>query len=107
MRQFNHYKKHGVLPDDGEDERSRRFRSEIFDISIRYGKVPDFHGSHEYERHDPLLVACVETLGGGHRENASGEYANLVVVEIPDGVEYEVGEYDGMEHIAEKHRTWG
>jgi hypothetical protein len=28
------------------------------------------------------------------------------VVEIPDGTDYEISEYDGNEHIAEKHRTW-
>jgi hypothetical protein len=28
------------------------------------------------------------------------------VVEIPDGVEWEIAEYDGLEWVAEKHRTW-
>jgi hypothetical protein len=35
-----------------------------------------------------------------------GAYSQLKVVEIPDGVEWEIAEYDGSEHIAEKHRTW-
>lgn len=30
----------------------------------------------------------------------------LRIVEIPDGTDYIVGEYDGSEHIAETHRTW-
>jgi hypothetical protein len=30
----------------------------------------------------------------------------LEIVEIPDDVEYTIEEYDGLEHIAEKHRTW-
>ncbi len=30
----------------------------------------------------------------------------MQIVEIPDDVDWEVMEYDGMEHIAEKHRTW-
>lgn len=63
-------------------------------------------GNREYERHDPLLVQVVEELGGEHRQGASGYCAKLSVVEIPDGTDYEVDEYDGMEHIAEKHRTW-
>jgi len=30
----------------------------------------------------------------------------LKIVDIPDGVEWEIEEYDGMEWVAEKHRTW-
>ena len=54
------------------------------------------------KRNDPLLVECVERLG----EAASGAYANLKVVEIPDDVEWTIQEYDGSEWVAEKHRTW-
>jgi hypothetical protein len=56
----------------------------------------------EIERHDPALVQVVEELG----EQSWGSFAELVVVEIPDDVDYIVEEYDGMEHIAEAHRTW-
>lgn len=54
------------------------------------------------ERENPLLVECVETLN----KKADGKYAKLKVVEIPDGIEYTIEEYDGNEHVAEKHRTW-
>jgi hypothetical protein len=30
----------------------------------------------------------------------------LKVVEIPDGVKWQIEEYDGSEWVAEKHRTW-
>jgi len=53
-------------------------------------------------RDDPLLVAAVEMLG----ERADGQFASLRVVEIPADVEWEIQEYDGNEHIAEKHRAW-
>lgn len=56
----------------------------------------------DIERHDHDLVAVVEALGHA----AEGACARLKVVEIPDGIEYEIQEYDGNEHIAEKHRTW-
>ena len=59
-------------------------------------------GSEGYQRHDPLLIAAVEALG----EKAWGTHAELRVVEIPDGVEYFIEEYDGKEWVAEKHRTW-
>jgi len=54
-------------------------------------------------RHDPILVRVVEEM----KEEASGPLAELRVVEVPDGVEYEIQDYDGIEHIAETHRTWG
>jgi hypothetical protein len=56
----------------------------------------------EIERNDPVLVQVVEELG----DKANGNYAELKVVEIPDDVEYFIEEYDGLEHIAEVHRTW-
>ena len=54
------------------------------------------------QRHHPLLVQVVEALGA----EANGMFATLEIVEIPADVEYEVEEYDGMEHIAETHRRW-
>jgi len=53
-------------------------------------------------RADSILVAMVE-------EDSSlygSSHAQLKVVEIPDGVEWQIKDYDGMEHIAEKHRIW-
>lgn len=55
------------------------------------------------DRSNPALVKCVEALG----DKASGCFAELKVVEIPDDVEWEIDEYDGVEWVAEKHRTWG
>ncbi len=54
-------------------------------------------------RADPDVVAVVEELG----RDADGRFAELKVVEIPDGVRWFISEYDGIEHIAETHRTWG
>jgi len=54
-------------------------------------------------RDDPALVQVVEELG----KKASGRCASLQVVEVPDDVSWEIDEYDGMEHVAESHRTWG
>lgn len=55
-----------------------------------------------YSRNDPLLVQVVEELGGA----ASNDYSALKVVEIPDDVDFVIDEYDGMETIREKHRSW-
>ena len=66
-----------------------------------YGCVDGFDG--QYDRSDSDLIAAVEELGS---EKASGTFAELKVVEIPDGIEYEISSYDGIEHISEVHRTW-
>ena len=62
----------------------------------------DYFWDHQLERNDPVLIEVIEELG----KKANGKYANLKIVEIPNDVEWQVEEYDGMEHIAEKHRTW-
>jgi hypothetical protein len=53
-------------------------------------------------RDDVILIAVVEVLG----ENANGTCAELRIVEIPDGIKWVIGEYDGMEHVEEEHRSW-
>lgn len=73
-----------------------------FNDTWGYYEDGDFY-DREIQRDDPVLVEIVERLGN----TASGNYANLVVVEIPDGVDWCVEEYDGNEWIAEVHRTWG
>ena len=54
------------------------------------------------ERDDPQLVEVVEEL----RSRANGPHAHLKIVEIPDDVDYVIGDYDGDEWISEVHREW-
>jgi hypothetical protein len=54
------------------------------------------------DRADPLLIKVVEEL----KEKANGACAELSIVEIPDGTDYEIDEYDGMERVHERHRSW-
>jgi hypothetical protein len=56
----------------------------------------------EVKRDDPTLVAVVERLGS----KAAGSCAELKVVEVPEGVQWHISDYDGAEHVAENHRTW-
>lgn len=49
----------------------------------------------EVDRHDPILVQVVETLG----KNANGECANLMIDTINDHEKYRIHEYDGNETI--------
>ena len=84
---------HGMTLDERKAHNDLHARHSLYDNSI--------------PRNDPDLIRIVEEMGAGHRTGASGWAADLKVVEIPDGVDYEIEEYDGNEHIAEKHRTWG
>lgn len=54
------------------------------------------------ERNDAKLIQVVEELG----QKASARCSELVIVEIPDDVKWQIEEYDGQEWVAEEHRTW-
>jgi len=54
------------------------------------------------ERHSPFLIKVIEELG----DEANGYSADLQIIEIPDGVDYQIEGENGFEYISEKHRTW-
>lgn len=56
----------------------------------------------DLSRSDDILVKVVEELGS----EANTPYSDLKIIEIPDGIEYEIDEYDGFESVHEKHRSW-
>jgi len=62
----------------------------------------NYWSDRDIDRDDPLLIQIIEELG----EAANGFFAELKIVEIPAGVLWDIEEYDGVEHIAEQHRTW-
>ena len=68
---------------------NEKYREQTFDIR-------------SIERNDSVLVQVVEELG----KKASGEYADLKIVEIPEDVNWEIEEYDGLETIREVSRYW-
>lgn len=61
-----------------------------------------FWGRWDNSRADLRLVQTVEELG----HEANGHYSKLRIVTIPDDVKWHIHEYDGLEHVAENHRTW-
>ena len=73
-----------------------------YDYYIGRIEEDNYLWSREIDRDDPALVQTVEELGS----KANDRFADLKVVEIPDDVKWDLCEYDGMEWIAEKHRTW-
>ncbi len=56
----------------------------------------------EMDRDDPDLIYVVEALG----DCASGYLSKLKIVQIPDDVDWEIHEYDGMESVRENSRSW-
>jgi len=67
------------------------------------GIIVTSYDEDDIKRDDPILVQVVESLG--KESNRFG--SELKVIDIPDGVDWLIQEYDGREWIAEKHRTWG
>lgn len=54
------------------------------------------------DRTDLDLIDVVKKLGN----KANGTCSELKIVEIPDGIEWEISEYDGLETVEEKHGSW-
>ena len=62
-----------------------------------------FFSDRDIDRDDPALIKTVRKL----KKDANGQCATLKIVKIPDDTEFEIDEYDGLESIHEKHRSWG
>ena len=78
----------------GLSEKAKKYLADE-NADLKYG--------YDYEsRNDPKLVECVERLG----EEASDQFALLVVVEIPDNIKWGIVDYDGYETVHEEHRVW-
>jgi hypothetical protein len=73
-----------------------------FGLSEKALEYIGIENDYTINRDDPRLIECVEKLG----LEANSGYSELKIVEIPDDVEWIIQEYDGIEWIAEKHRTW-
>lgn len=71
---------------------------------LKNGKYKEnsYFSDRDIKRDDVNLIKVVEEM----KEKANGHYAYLTVVEIPDDIEWEILEYDGMESVEEKHRSW-
>lgn len=89
----------------GNNDRSMFTSTYTKDHGDNFSKHPE-DGSYWYsgglKRTDSILIEVIETLG----EEANGDCASLKVVDIPDNIDYEIDDYDGMESISETHKTW-
>lgn len=57
-------------------------------------------GWHSHRAH-PDLIEAIESS-----KDPNGHSSDIRIVEIPDDIEWEIDEYDGVETIREKHRRW-
>lgn len=90
-------KNHGVEVDYRGDYIDEEAKAEP--VKAYSGLMSDYVGilgnyDKPIERHNPILVRCIEELG----EEASGRYSNLVVKELSGNL-YRICEYDGYEYV--------
>lgn len=83
-------------------ERALRDSSSYAPLVVGETLLVDQHDQHDQNRACPTLVAVVESMGN----KSFGDHSSLRVIEIPDGVDFEIDEYDGVESVHEKHRSW-
>jgi hypothetical protein len=72
------------------------------ELGLKWDGYGYLYGTALQDRSNPQLVAAVEKLG----KKANGSCAELEVIKIPDGIEWEINNYDGIETVHEKHRSW-
>ena len=71
------------------------------DYKKRAGITDPNFGHWQIPRDNEHLIAMVE-----EGVKLDGQFSELKIVEVPDDVNWYIEEYDGMEHVAERHRTW-
>ncbi len=78
----------------------------LVDLGETTDKLPNdsslWFNDRDIPRDDPDLIRVVKKL----KEKANGPCACLKIIKIPDDIKWEIEEYDGMELVAESHRTW-
>jgi hypothetical protein len=93
-----------IVPNPSEVLGDKKFHErndeEKIEFNEKYNSI--YFNDDEIERDDIILIKTIEELG----EKANGFCSNLKIVEIPDDVDWVIEDYDGLEWVAEKHRTW-
>lgn len=54
-------------------------------------------------RADPDLIAVIEELG---EDKASGRFASITIIDLPDGSAFEIDRYDGKERVVPVRGDW-
>ena len=78
-----------------EEESEYSFRNARYRIGTSVMGEGEYFYDWNIERTDPVLAQVVEELG----KAASGEYADLCIIDLKPGTKYRITEYDGSEWI--------
>lgn len=80
------------------------FKGHIYyNLIIKDGKVYHLKDRSDARlRTDANLIKVVKEM----KKEAWGRHAELKIVRVPKDVSWTIDEYDGVEHVAEVHRTW-
>lgn len=89
------------VPPEKYERLSEKWRKEDGD-SRRINAKNWFLSDRDIPRDDPILIEVVREL----KSRAGGRCAELKIVKVPVGVDWEIDEYDGLESVEEKHQSW-
>lgn len=94
----------GIAFDKVEPEKRSLISGVTYYAAGHAGEDDHYLSDYEYcfNRSDSDLIAVIEEM----QAEANSWAADIRIVEIPDDVKWHIHEYDGMEHVAEDHRTW-
>lgn len=85
---------------------SPRAKQLYLELTKHIERPENWYFNTDVTRDDPFLLQVVDTIG---LEAAGGPHTALGIAEIPDDIPADgwvVLDYDGIEWVAEKHRTW-
>jgi len=94
----------GIAFDKVDNEENRTFLGASYFEAGHAGDNDYYLSDYQFceDRTDPDLIAVIEEM----TKDVDGFASDIKIVEIPDDVEWQIDEYDGIEWVAEKHRTW-
>jgi len=81
---------------------SKEARQKLKDVGWSEDDIDGLYCGEVFRRSHYTFVRLVEEMGSA----ANADYSKLKIIEIPDGVNVEIQEYEGEEWVQEKCRKW-
>ena len=96
------YDKNGIITYCVSEDLGDTINHKEFMAWIEKNKDKYFSAS-DIDRTDKDLIKIIKELGS---KKASGRCACLKIIKVPNDVNWEIDDYDGIETVQEKHRSW-